>query len=694
MAATIPPRGPAASGRFILPQPGAPMMPHPASPETMPHMPAAPTETPSRRTGIAMRLGAGFAAVLALLVILAAIAVGRVNSIAQSLATVNDVNSVKQRYAINFRGSVHDRAISLRDVVLVTDDGERRAALAEIERLARFYAESATRLDAMMGTGREVTPREAEILASIKATEARGLPLIESVIAARRAGDEGAAHRRLMAEARPLFIEWLARINQFIDLQEEKNRAVAQEARGVADGFQALMLGLLAVGLALGAAICAWALRAVAPLRRLADAMRVLAAGGAVEATPGLGRRDEVGAMAAAVEVFRAQGKEAKRLRGEQDSMREASIAQQAAALRGMADRVESETLAAMRRIADQARHLAEEAAGMEAATGRVNGNAGAVDGAAAQSLAVAETVAAAAEELAASIRGITDQVREAAEVSRGTSADSAETEQAIVALSGSVAQIGDVARLIEGIAAQTNLLALNATIEAARAGEAGKGFAVVASEVKNLAAQTAKATEEIASQIEAVRSRTDAAVNVVRRIATSVGRMDQLAAHLSDAVGQQNAATRDIARNVAESAEAAREVTRRIGEVAADAREAGERAGRTRTETASLADSASALSSQVVGILRTAVPEVDRRANGRKPHGGEGTLALGGREHRVRVFDLSEGGAGLEGDVTVTPGQRGTLHLPGRGATPVEVRHVRDGRIGVSFLETGKAAA
>ncbi|MFL1460947.1 methyl-accepting chemotaxis protein [Roseococcus sp. DSY-14] len=646
------------------------------------------------RGGIAVRLAAGFAAVLTLLVVLAAVAVGRVNGIAESLATVNDVNSVKQRFAINFRGSVHDRAISLRDVVLLEAEGERRAALEEITRLAQFYATSAVRLDAMMAGGREVTPREVEILASIKATETRTLPVIEAVIAARAAGDAAGAHRRLMAEARPLFIEWLARINQFIDLQEEKNRAVASEARGVADGFQALMLGLLASALAIGAGICAWSLRAVAPLRRLAAAMRELAAGGEVPATPGLGRRDEVGAMAAAVEVFRAEGAEARRLRAEQDAAAKAAQADQAAALRAMADRVEGETLTAMRTLVDQARHLAEEAAGMEAATGRVNGNAAAVDGAAAQSLAVAETVAAAAEELAASIRAITERVGEAAEVSRGTSADSAETERAIVALSGSVAQIGDVARLIEGIAGQTNLLALNATIEAARAGEAGKGFAVVASEVKNLAAQTAKATEEIASQIEAVRTRTDDAVSVVRRIAASVGRMDQLAAHLSDAVGQQNAATRDIARNVAEAAEAAREVTRRIGEVAADAREAGDRAGRTRTETAALAEGTAALSSQVVGILRSAVPEVDRRAAERRPHGGEASLVLDGREHRLRVLDLSENGVGLEGEVAARPGQRAMLALPGRAAAPVEVRHMRDGRLGVQFLERGKAAA
>jgi methyl-accepting chemotaxis protein len=180
---------------------------------------------------IMTQLVIGFAAVLALLAALAAVAVHRVNGISASLATMNDINSVKQRFAINFRGSVHDRAISLRDVVLVTDARERREAMAEIDRLAAFYADSATRLDALMATGADVTPDEMRILASIKETEARTLPMIRRVIAAQANGDSAGAHRMLMEEARPAFIEWLARINQFIDLREAKNGRIA-DGRG------------------------------------------------------------------------------------------------------------------------------------------------------------------------------------------------------------------------------------------------------------------------------------------------------------------------------------------------------------------------------------------------------------------------------------------------------------------------------
>jgi methyl-accepting chemotaxis protein len=388
-------------------------------------------------------------------------------------------------------------------------------------------------------------------------------------------------------------------------------------------------LSVLALAAILGSALLV-ALWVTRPISAITSAMRRIAAGEVGVTVPGSTRKDEIGAMASALEVFRAQGEEAIRLRAQQEADHTAARDAQVAALRGMADRVDQ--------------------------------HAGAVGVAANESLAVTETAAAAA--------------------------DSSETETVIVALSGAVRRIGEVTSLIQEIAGKTNLLALNATIEAARAGQAGKGFAVVAGEVKALATQTAKATEEIGKHIDAVRARTEDAVGNVRRIAQSVARMDTLSASLAAAVGQQDAATREIAQSIAGSTQASREVNERITEVSTDAREAGTRAQSTQQETAALAESAEALTHQVVSILRTAVPEVDRRVHPRRPYNATATLTIGGRQQAVRVVDISPGGVGLADPVEAQVGSRGTLSLPGQPPIPILVRAQQKGVGGVAFAQ------
>ncbi|MBV6884182.1 methyl-accepting chemotaxis protein [Xanthomonas euvesicatoria] len=216
---------------------------------------------------IGQRLALGFLAIIVLMVILTVVGIQRVRSIDQQLTAINEVNSVKQRYAINFRGSVHDRAIALRDVVLMDDPADRHAAEQSIDKLAADYARAAQPLDDMIA--RSTDAKEKDILQQIKSIEERTLPLIAQVRAFRDAADKAQAEQHLLQQARPAFIAWLASINAFIDLQEAKNRQAARQAVATARGFAMLMVMSTVVALLLGAAIAFLLTRSVVlPLRQ------------------------------------------------------------------------------------------------------------------------------------------------------------------------------------------------------------------------------------------------------------------------------------------------------------------------------------------------------------------------------------------------------------------------------------------
>ncbi|MGK9142122.1 MCP four helix bundle domain-containing protein [Xanthomonas euvesicatoria] len=216
---------------------------------------------------IGQRLALGFLAIIVLMVILTVVGIQRVRSIDQQLTAINEVNSVKQRYAINFRGSVHDRAIALRDVVLMDDPSDRHAAEQSIDKLAADYARAAQPLDDMIASSTDA--KEKDILQQIKSIEQRTLPLIAQVRAFRDAADKAQAEQHLLQQARPAFIAWLASINAFIDLQEAKNRQAARQAVATARGFAMLMVMSTVVALLLGAAIAFLLTRSVVlPLRQ------------------------------------------------------------------------------------------------------------------------------------------------------------------------------------------------------------------------------------------------------------------------------------------------------------------------------------------------------------------------------------------------------------------------------------------
>jgi methyl-accepting chemotaxis protein len=344
--------------------------------------------------------------------------------------------------------------------------------------------------------------------------------------------------------------------------------------------------------------------RSLAPMLTLRDATLKVAQGAHDVAVPCTDRRDVVGELARAVETLRSTSAEAAAARAALDAERARAAEERRAARVALADRFEAQVMAAVAAVAEAVTRLRGSADAIaESANGNVSLSTE-VTLASDRAAAGVNAVAAAAEELSASIREIGRQVTEAASVARAAAEESARTNASVGELSAAAARIGDVVRLISDIAGQTNLLALNATIEAARAGEAGKGFAVVASEVKNLASQTAKATEEIAAQIAAMQGATDAAVRAIHSIGETIGRMNAIATSIAAAVEQQGAATQEIARSVQQAAVGTSEVSSTIGAVTQAVDQAGGQAAQVLEAANALTGEAATLKDEVARFL------------------------------------------------------------------------------------------
>ncbi|KQW23607.1 chemotaxis protein [Afipia sp. Root123D2] len=314
------------------------------------------------------------------------------------------------------------------------------------------------------------------------------------------------------------------------------------------------------------------------PIVRMCAAMRELAGGNFDVVLPGLGRKDELGEMASAVEEFKVQAvAKAEREAAQHEEQNRASSAARRAELIGFADTFEAAVGAIVSNVSTSAVQL-EAAAGTLTRTAETTETlSGEVAGASEEASANMQSVVAATEELSASVDEIRRQVRESNRIAEGAVEQAQHTDNRIGKLSRAAGQIGDVVKLITAIAEQTNLLALNATIEAARAGEAGRGFAVVASEVKSLATQTAKATDEISSHIAGMQEATQESVAAIKEIGSTIGQISTIAGTITNAIEQQSAATQEIAHSIQNVAAGTQQVAGNITEVNRGASETGE---------------------------------------------------------------------------------------------------------------------
>jgi len=531
---------------------------------------------------IGKRLALGFGSVFALMAVLAGLAIYRVGQIDSILTHINDVNNVKQRYAINFRGSVHDRSIAVRDVVLATSPAAAAPAIELIRKLDENYQKSAAPLDSLLAERQDILPEEKQALLKIKDVEARAQPLIAKLIALRQADDVAAAAALLDKGAAPVFVEWLASVNALIDLEEQLNKQAASEARQVSGSFFAWMLALLAVAIAAGAVAAGTISRTL--LRQLGgqpeDAVRIAGAIAAGDLSVPIAIR----AGDRASLLFAMQGM--------RDSL--VTIVSQVRAgtftIAGASAEITAGNLDLAQRSERQAGTLEETASSMEELTGTVRQNA--------DSARQANTLALSASSVAQRGGAVVAQV-----------------VQTMASINDSSHQIADIIGVIDGIAFQTNILALNASVEAARAGEQGRGFAVVAAEVRNLAQRSASAAKEIKQLIGDSVAKVDGGSKLVDEAGRTMEEILASVRQVTDIMGQISLASQEQSAGIVQVNEAVAQMDEATQQNATLVEQAGAAASSLQEQAEQLA--------QLVSVFKLDVPAAGDTAQRPRPLSG-----------------------------------------------------------------------
>jgi methyl-accepting chemotaxis protein len=474
----------------------------------------------------------------------------------------------------------------------------------------RFEEDIAGKKEELLGALREyedtiIAKEDRELFDKVEASLPPYHEVMQRVVDTARAGRTEEAIALYRGEGRKAFDA----ANAALDAMIEINRKGAAEAvaRARALYTQSLWTMAIAITLVMGvvAAGAVIVLRDVtAPISGITETMSTLAGGNKTIAIPYADRKDEIGSMAAAVQVFKDNMIEADRLAAAQEAERRVKEqrAEKIATRTAAFDNVVRLSLSA---VSSASKQMEGSAISMQAAAEETNTQSGAVAAASEQASANVQTVAAATEELSGSIKEIGRQVTQSAGVTSRAVEEANRAKDLVRSLDVAAQRIGKVVALITDIAEQTNLLALNATIEAARAGEAGKGFAVVASEVKNLANQTARATDEISSQITEVQEATKTSVGAIESIFDTIGQINQISATIASAIEQQTAATAEISRNVEQAAVGTKEVSTNIVGVTQAASETGQVSTQVLDAAKELAAQSETLRHEVDGFLQ-----------------------------------------------------------------------------------------
>lgn len=456
-----------------------------------------------------------------------------------------------------------------------------------------------------------------EVKAALRAAESAAAPYLTSVrnTLATANGVRGQAsseqQRRLTEQAlasRDLLVPARQAASAMTDLLMQRNTAFARAINDLASAKEVLLYIVMAcAGFAgIGFGLLIGQMGIARPVRVINETLQALASGNFNVEIKGTDRKDEVGDIAKSAEIFRANGLEAARLRAEQEENKAKEEQRRKQMMLELADQFEASVGGIVDMVSSAATEMQATATQLSASAQEASAQSTSVASAAEEAGTNVTAVAGSAEELGSSVQEIARQVEHSATLARSAVKEADSTGAIVSELTQGAARIGDIVEMISTIASQTNLLALNATIEAARAGEAGKGFAVVAQEVKGLAEQTAKATNEIGTQIVAIQETTKKAVDAIAGITGSIRSIDQASSSIASAVEQQNAATREIVGSVAQASTGTSEVSSAITSVAQAAAETGHGATQVLAASSDLARQAEKLSAEVKQFLAT----------------------------------------------------------------------------------------